>query len=87
MKAELLTMSAKEVNRLGVVQRVVERRLAQVEAATILSLTTRQVRRLVKRYFKNGPAGLLRKTIKLRVLTAHKRLPLGIDWYFHHVSF
>jgi hypothetical protein len=29
----------------------------------------------------------LRKTIKLSVLTANKMLPLGIDWYFHHVSF
>ena len=28
----------------------------------------------------------LRKTIKLSVLTAHKMLTLGIDWYFHHVS-
>jgi hypothetical protein len=75
MKAELLTMSAKEVNRLGVVQRVVERRLAQVEAATILSLTTRQVRRLVKRYFKNGPAGLVSAK---RGKPGHHRLAAGV---------
>jgi hypothetical protein len=29
----------------------------------------------------------LPKTIKLSVLTAHKMLPLAIDWYFHHLSF
>jgi hypothetical protein len=29
----------------------------------------------------------LRKRIKLSVLTAHKMLPLDIDWYFHHLSF
>ena len=45
-----------------------------------------QRRPLTKEMIKEQMSGKRRKTIKLSVLTAHKILPLGIDWYFHHVS-
>lgn len=52
-------MSAKEVDRLGVVRRVLEGRLAQVKAAELLGLTARQVRRLCAAYEAQGAAGLV----------------------------
>ena len=42
---ELLTMSKKELTRLEVIQRVEQKRLKQKEAAEILGISTRQVRR------------------------------------------
>ena len=52
-------MSRKELGRLEVVQRVVSKRLRQKEAAWQLALGVRQVKRLVRRYRKKGPAGLV----------------------------
>jgi len=54
-------MSYKELDRVSVIERVVERRLCQREAATILGLTTRQVRRLRQAYVRDGPTGLASK--------------------------
>lgn len=43
-----ITMSARELDRLEVVRRVVDGRLSQLQAATLLDLTARQVRRLCR---------------------------------------
>src|SRR4051794_33802151 len=51
---ELVTMSAKEVDRLEVIRRVLERRLKRVKAAQILGITARQVRRLCDAYERDG---------------------------------
>jgi hypothetical protein len=51
---ELVTMSAKEIDRLGAVHRVRERRLSQTKAAAILGVSTRQLRPLVTRTTANG---------------------------------
>lgn len=45
----LITMSDKELDRLKILQDVLERRLRQCDAATLLNLTPRQVRRQLKR--------------------------------------
>ncbi len=39
-------MSYEELDRVRVIERAIEKRLSQREAATILGLSTRQVRRL-----------------------------------------
>jgi transposase len=58
---KLLEMSAKEVSRLEVMQRLVEKRMSQKEAGTILQLSTRQIKRLLKAYREQGAAGLVSK--------------------------
>jgi len=58
---ELLTMNKKELTRLEVIQRIEEKRLKQREAAAILSLSERQVRRILKAYRQLGAAGLISK--------------------------
>jgi transposase len=55
----LLTMSSQELNRLEVIQRVIERRLTQEAAATTLGLSYRQTKRLVARFRRLGPAGVV----------------------------
>ena len=54
-----LTMSTKELNRLEIIGRVIERRLTQWKAAEQLDLSLRQVQRLCRSFRKDGPAGLI----------------------------
>jgi len=54
-----ITMSAKELDRLEVVRRVVEGRLSQGKASELLALTSRQVRRLCRALEQSGANGLV----------------------------
>jgi transposase len=54
-------MSAKEVNRLEVMQRVDEKRMRQRAAAELLGVSERQVKRLLRRYRRQGASGLVSK--------------------------
>jgi transposase len=56
---EILAMSAKELTRLEVMQRLKEKRLVQKEAATLLGLSVRQVKRLWRKYRKQAAKGLV----------------------------
>jgi transposase len=57
--ARNLTMSARELERLEVLGRVVERRLTQWKAADQLGLSLRHVERLCRAFRANGAAGLV----------------------------
>ncbi len=56
---DMITMSAKEVNRLEVMQRLEEKRMKQKAAAELLGISERQVKRLLRRYRKQGASGLV----------------------------
>jgi transposase len=56
---ELLTMSGKEVSRLEVMQRLKEKSLNQREAAKLMGVSVRQVKRMYKAYREQGAAGLV----------------------------
>ena len=58
MGEDILAMSQKEIKRLHVIQKVVEKSLKQVEAAKILSLSDRQIRRIKGRVAAQGAAGI-----------------------------
>src|SRR5215208_1235993 len=58
---ELLPMSAKELSRLEVMQKLSEKRLSQKEAGALLHVSTRQIKRLLKTYRQKGAAGLVSK--------------------------
>ena len=47
-------MSYEELDRVRVIERVIEKRLTQREAARMLGLTSRQVRRLERAYARDG---------------------------------
>lgn len=59
MLEERLLMSTKELDRLEVIKKVLERRLSQVAAAKLLGLSTRQLRRLTRRFEALGAKGLV----------------------------
>ena len=58
---ELLTMSKQELTRLEIMQRVKEKRMKQKEAAEMLGISPRHVRRLLNAYRKQGERGLVSK--------------------------
>lgn len=58
---KLLTMSVKELSRLEVMQRLDEKRLMQKEAAEMLHVSVRQVKRLMRVYRQAGVSGLVSK--------------------------
>lgn len=58
---DILPMSAKELDRLKVMQRLDEKRMSQKEAGRILKLGVRQIKRLLKAYRKHGAVGLISK--------------------------
>ena len=59
--SELLTMSKKELTRLEVMQRLEEKRLKQKEAAVMLGISIRHVKRLLRAYRQRGEEGLISK--------------------------
>src|SRR5919112_746678 len=68
----LLRMSQRELTRLEVIQRVKRKTLKQRQAAELLSLSVRQVKRLCKAYHTAGTAGLISKR---RGQPSNNRLP------------
>jgi transposase len=54
-------MSTKELSRLEVMQKLVEKRISQKEAARVLGTSTRQVKRLLRGYREHGAKGLVSK--------------------------
>jgi transposase len=58
VREELITLTKKEVERLGVIRRVMKRELRQKAAAQMLGLSTRQVRNLVRKVEQEGARGL-----------------------------
>ena len=57
-----IKMSKKEVYRVEVIKRSVRRELSQKEAGNLLGLSTRQIKRLVKRVRKEGIGGLCHRS-------------------------
>jgi len=67
-----LNMSIKELSRLEVMQRLAKKQMSQAEAGTILNLSTRQIKRLLKAYRQEGARGLVSKQ---RGRQSNNRLP------------
>jgi predicted DNA-binding protein (UPF0251 family) len=61
----VLSMSTKELGRVEVMQRLSRKQISQKEAGETLQVSTRQIKRLLKRYRKQGAAGLISKPLFL----------------------
>jgi len=68
-EGERITMSTKELERSEIIRQVVDDKILQIEAAIRLNLSGRQIIRIVKKYRKNGPKGLIHG---LRGKSSHK---------------
>lgn len=58
MREDILIMSQKEIKRLQIIQKVLGKEINQQEAAAILRISDRQVRRVVKRVREEGEKGI-----------------------------
>jgi transposase-like protein len=82
---DMIMARQEELKRLHIIEKVLEGILRQVEAAEILSLSGRQIRRIVKRIRKEGSRGILHRSrgkpsnrrlsdkIKERVIRLYRR--------------
>ncbi|ANH33136.1 helix-turn-helix domain-containing protein [Ralstonia solanacearum] len=75
-KPEAVTMTMRELDRLKVIQAVVDHGLAVWRAAERLGLSRRHVERLVLRYREDGPSGL---GSRKRGHSSNHQLPPGLE--------
>lgn len=61
VRENTVTMSAKGLRRVHVIRQVLEKRITQREAGTMLRLTDRQIRRLLGRVKEEGDQGLVHR--------------------------
>ena len=59
---DIIMVSRRELKRLHIIQKVLDKELKQVEAVEILNLTDRQIRRIIKRVRKEGKTGIIHKS-------------------------
>lgn len=69
---DMIMVGQRELRRLHVIQKVLERVIKQVEASEILSLSCRQIRRIVKRIKIEGDKGVIHKS---RGRPSNRRIP------------
>ena len=68
---DMIIMSQKESNRLYVIRQTIDKAITQVQAAEILGLTDRQVRRIARSVRREGTAGICHKS---RGKRSHNRI-------------
>ena len=59
---EIISMSMKETERIGIMNNLVAKRIKQKHASAQLGISVRQIQRMVKRYKREGVAGLSHKS-------------------------
>lgn len=69
---DIITMSQKDLKQLHIIHKVLDKALKQIEAADILGLCERQIRRIVKRVKEEGDSGVIHKS---RGKPSHNKIP------------
>ena len=59
---DIIMISQKELKRLTVIRKIIDKQIAQVEAADILGLCVRQIARITKRISQEGDKGIIHKS-------------------------
>ncbi len=72
---DIIMLNQKELKKLHVIKKVLEGVVKQIEAAEMLSLSDRQIRRLIKRVKVEGDAGIGHKS---RGKSSGRKLPMNI---------
>jgi transposase len=71
-EGDIIMLRQKELKRLHVIHKVIEGTLTQKEAADLISLSERQIRRIVTRIREEGEAGIQHRS---RGRPSHRKLP------------
>lgn len=69
---DMITMSRREAKRLYIIHQAIDKRIAQAEAAGLIGLGDRQLRRLIKRIREEGDEGICHRS---RGRASNHRLP------------
>ena len=72
---DMMKLRARDLRRLRVLHQVLEKRLTQVEAAALVGLTDRQVRRLVQRVRREGDRAVVHRR---RGQPSNRRVAAGL---------
>lgn len=72
---DILTMSQRDLKRLYVIRKAIDKRIKQREASEILELSQRQIRRLVKRVREESDKGIIHR---LRGVKSHRAIAEAI---------
>lgn len=72
---DMITMSRKDAKRLHIIHQALDKKITQAEAASLIGLTDRQIRRMVKRILAEGDEGICHRT---RGKTSNHRIPKKI---------
>lgn len=62
VRKDIISMSLKEIKRLGIINKVIERSIKQTEAAKIIGLSARQIRRICNRVEEEGERGIVHRS-------------------------
>lgn len=71
-RKDMITMSQKELKRLHVIHKILDKKLKQTEATDLLGLCIRQIRRIVARVRQEGDAGIIHRA---RAKPSNRALP------------
>ena len=72
---DMIAMSQEDLRRLAVIHKAIDKRVTQVEAASILDLSDRQVRRIITRVSEDGDKGVIHQS---RGQPSHNAIDLKI---------
>lgn len=72
---DMITMSREEAKRLHIVHQALSKKISQTEAASLIDLSDRQMRRMIKRIRKEGDEGICHRS---RGKTSNHRIPKKI---------
>ena len=72
---DMITMSKWEAKRLHIIHQALDKKISQIEAAGIIRLGDRQIRRMIKRVRKEGDEGICHRS---RGTTSNHRIPKNI---------
>jgi len=72
---DTVIMSQEELKRVNIIHKAIDKRISQIEAASILSLSDRQIRRIIKRVKWEGDEGIVHRS---RGKSSHNALPKHI---------
>ena len=59
---DMIAMSQEDLRRLAVIHKAIDKRVTQVEAAGILDLSDRQIRRIMARVQEDGDKGIIHQS-------------------------
>ena len=62
-RQDTITMSQRELKRLHIIRKTIDKLISQIDASDILGLCVRQIQRIIVRVKKEGDKGIIHKSL------------------------